>query len=859
MKLKKTVKAIKLINLFITLLLLTIVLSLLCAFIFLKKGITIENLTFKGVYVEQLYLKLDNRLHLDIQSLQIQPTRDDGVVDTYYILKTIEYFPHFFHRVNIEHFHIMQEHIEFDGSLRYGDNRIQIDSDLFYLSSSLQVTQDNNLVADPYLHIKDYDFYIYGDFFIDPFSANVFGSGEFTIEGAKGNFDFKRHYKEIQILASTQEFHNLKDIFKKFNLHPTINEWTYENTQAKSYQLDYLYFTHHLDQPLNLYNLHAKATAKDLTISFDPNLPAAKDSKVSLFFHNGKLLFDLHEPSYLGKDLSQSFIYISDLLDENENFIVIDIFAKSAYDKSVEELLKNYNLTLPIKQKDDAEVFANVLVKIGLVKDPEVAVKGTIKTGKTEIALFNYPIMVQEATARFDNDFVYLDHVHIKDSSRELLGSSTIDIESKKIDIEAYVKSFDRYNLFISDLNLHPTITYKDRVYINLSQLGVTVSIDEQQLFARVQDMLNLQNYIPMLQPLKEFLLTAPVRIYSSDMNSFDILAELQLDQEFVLDGGKPVTDIELDANYNHKTGQILFDLDEAIHYNHKERKLFVDNYDLNITSIFDRFELEDIGTKNDSDTFTFEIRGSNNSIIFNELQLLSDSSHTKIEDKDVTFQSKKGDSQIDFAYLNNTISIDAKDLDDSVFHPLTNFKGVEGGNYAFSISGTPQSLQGDISVKGGTLTNLRSYNNLIALINAVPSLALFKAPGFNEEGLTIKDATVEFHLFDDHIYINHLYINGASADIIGFGMIDIKNETIDLDIKVKTIRELGKAISRVPLAGYIIFGEDESLAFTAKVTGDLKNPQVKTQTASGFVKTPFNIIKRTIESPFRFIRQLFE
>ena len=44
----------------------------------------------------------------------------------------------------------------------------------------------------------------------------------------------------------------------------------------------------------------------------------------------------------------------------------------------------------------------------------------------------------------------------------------------------------------------------------------------------------------------------------------------------------------------------------------------------------------------------------------------------------------------------------------------------------------------------------MKAYNNLIALLNTVPSLALFKSPGFDEKGYKIGSGDFVFSMKDD-------------------------------------------------------------------------------------------------------------
>jgi len=62
---------------------------------------------------------------------------------------------------------------------------------------------------------------------------------------------------------------------------------------------------------------------------------------------------------------------------------------------------------------------------------------------------------------------------------------------------------------------------------------------------------------------------------------------------------------------------------------------------------------------------------------------------------------------------------------------------------------------------------------------------------------------------------------------------------------------DLGSSLGKVPMVGYILLGDDGSLATTLTLSGKLDDPEIDTAIAKEIVTAPFNILKRTLVYPF--------
>mgnify|MGYP006393508051 CR=1 FL=1 len=97
--------------------------------------------------------------------------------------------------------------------------------------------------------------------------------------------------------------------------------------------------------------------------------------------------------------------------------------------------------------------------------------------------------------------------------------------------------------------------------------------------------------------------------------------------------------------------------------------------------------------------------------------------------------------------------------------------------------------------------------------------------------------------------------MRGKSADITGKGNVDLIANTIDIKLQIKTLKTFSSAIDMIPLVGGIILGEDKRIATNVDVTGPTTDPKIETHLILDTLKTPVNILKRTLELPLELFK----
>lgn len=142
-----------------------------------------------------------------------------------------------------------------------------------------------------------------------------------------------------------------------------------------------------------------------------------------------------------------------------------------------------------------------------------------------------------------------------------------------------------------------------------------------------------------------------------------------------------------------------------------------------------------------------------------------------------------------------------------------------------------------------------------MATINAIPSLLVFNDPNFNTSGYFVDNGYVEFNQSKEAMTITELQLRGKSADIVGTGRVDLIANTLDRKLQIKTLKTFSSAIDMIPLVGGIILGDDKRIATNVDVTGATTDPKIETHLIMDTLKSPMNIIKRTLELPLELLK----
>eukprot|EP01022_Parablepharisma_sp_SALTPOND_P012749 TRINITY_DN16565_c0_g1_i1.p1 TRINITY_DN16565_c0_g1~~TRINITY_DN16565_c0_g1_i1.p1 ORF type:complete len:369 (-),score=42.06 TRINITY_DN16565_c0_g1_i1:72-1088(-) len=269
-----------------------------------------------------------------------------------------------------------------------------------------------------------------------------------------------------------------------------------------------------------------------------------------------------------------------------------------------------------------------------------------------------------------------------------------------------------------------------------------------------------------------------------------------------------------------------------------------------------------DIDDKNGEDDateeFDFELFAHNSNIFYNGKKLLATRYKAKAEDSELFLDLKYKDGEFEVKRDRDlNVSVAGRRLNDEFINAVLDTNITKGGEFFVNGKTKKEGLVGVVDINGTTLTNMAAINNLLAFFNTIPSLATLKSPGFNEEGYKIEKGVITYTYKDNIIKLDSIYLDGKSMDVIGSATIDTQKGTIDMPLEISVMKNLSSIIDAIPIVNYILLGDDKAMSIGVKIEGDMKDPKVSTHTLKDIATSPLNIIKRTLETPFRIFEQV--
>ncbi len=246
-------------------------------------------------------------------------------------------------------------------------------------------------------------------------------------------------------------------------------------------------------------------------------------------------------------------------------------------------------------------------------------------------------------------------------------------------------------------------------------------------------------------------------------------------------------------------------------------------------------------------------ILNAKNSYIFvsKNRHIISDTIDLQYYNNITTAQLRYKEGSAGFELENDTFHLHGDKFNDTFMENLFALSKFKNGSLAFSMQGSTQEYEGVFYVTDTIILDYKVLNNILAFVNTIPSLVTFSLPGYNTHGMAVKDAYMHFKAKNNVFEISDIFIDSKELDILGRGSANFNTNTIDLQLNLKT--DLGSSISKIPVVGYILLGDD-TVSTTLKITGTLEDPKVESLLAEDIIVAPLNIIKRTFLLPYHLI-----
>ena len=301
-----------------------------------------------------------------------------------------------------------------------------------------------------------------------------------------------------------------------------------------------------------------------------------------------------------------------------------------------------------------------------------------------------------------------------------------------------------------------------------------------------------------------------------------------------------------------------------------KSINVLIQDYDFNLTGINDFIDMnssDEVNKTQEKDETPLNIEPEINIYLKDNAVFLTDSGNifdtksvfvTVLKNKAYIKTDVKGRGRIQIESQDKRYILKAVNLDEKFITNISNFDGISGGDYNLYVKGDNANLTGIAQFQKVKINNLDMVNNVLAFINTVPALLTFSRPGFNHNGLRILAGYILFEKLNDKIYFRDIKIKGESVDFSGKGYIDLENQKINMRIEISAIKYVDKFIGNIPIANYLILGDDESIATRILIRGDLTDPKISSELHKDILYTPVELTKRVFNLPVK-ILELFK
>ena len=794
--------------------------------VILTNGIRIENLNLPKIKISQLYIKLDKKLIVNIDTLNVnlESKKNTSLEELHDISKKLPYLHSFFKSISIQNIIFNNKIIHF----LYKDEVFYIDSNFLTIDARIRPSKESIEVNIKQLLLKDFHLKLKGTLQAN-IKKQIFDFvGSFDTFNIHGGVEVRVENKDLYYRLNTQKFNSLKPfmdfISKKTELEPLISAWIYKKIVADEYQVHNLEGKFNLDT-FNFYPnfMKATATAKNAVIKFDENAPSALVNELDIILKNNNLIFDVKKAEYQGKDISNTKVHIYNLMTVGAG-IIIDINANTILDNSIHAVLHAFNISVPIIQTS-GKTEASVKIDIKFLPFGVKSYSGYFKINDANISLSGLPLYSKSGYIELDNGMIYLHDVNLKyDTIFDIYTSGDLNLSTgiykSKNKINSLHVNFSKLDLLhVEDFNTTARMQVKKNgtsIYVDSFKTNLEFLTDVNKIIVEKLDL--FYPYSKLMQDMD--IKDGNLEINTIDFKNYDIKAHLENMNLPLMKNKKQIKNIDLNIKTDGKNIEINSQ-DNNIKITKKDKlKIVIKNLDLTFDSSADK---KPIGLGQ------MTVIGINSNIIDTNstLKIPSERYVFKLNGTKMSFNSRLLTQTILIKKTDKTIYIESENLSDVFVNSALGKNVFEKGLFKLHVDGNnSKNLNGTFIAKNTTIKGMSFYNNLMAFMHTIPSLVTFKNPGFNDDGYAINNAFINFKRNGDILSIDEIKINGKSADITGSGTINLKTNELDINLQISVFKNLSAIVKAIPLVNYILLGEDGKMYTNVKVTGPISKPK---------------------------------
>ena len=409
------IKSISNIHSIIVDLLIFIFLTFFALYFTLHIGLKLDKIILPGLKIEQLYIKWDEKIHVNIDSIHITKSNSDSsfdftTLDSHKILQRSRILNTLFSEVIINRIQIN----ELTATFSYKEKQKAF-VNIYSPSLTLRTNVDMN-EHYVYVNIKEFNdrtnkVTLQGALLADTLEQKLYGDINLSVaETLPLTLSLIADPKQLKIWGkSTHTITKpIEPVVRLAHLSKTLNPWIIDYLQGKALDIEYLQASLDYDNPISfLDTLDIKASYKDVKYVFAPGYAPAISKHVDLAFKDRILFIYPRNATFYGQPAKKTWIKI-DFENPTNPLLSVDVDTTARLTPQLVTWLDGYDIGLPFYQKK-----GKTIVKLGLtitLDDLDIRAKGTFHSKK---AIFNF----SNTDINVKNVQVYLDNTDVTISS----------------------------------------------------------------------------------------------------------------------------------------------------------------------------------------------------------------------------------------------------------------------------------------------------------------------------------------------------------------------------------------------------------------------------------------------------------
>lgn len=238
-------------------------------------------------------------------------------------------------------------------------------------------------------------------------------------------------------------------------------------------------------------------------------------------------------------------------------------------------------------------------------------------------------------------------------------------------------------------------------------------------------------------------------------------------------------------------------------------------------------------------------LESSNPIVTYKDYQIPLDNVNLRFRDGRVNADGTYKNGILNFDIIHSDILVKASNFSGKFIREVLKTKMIQGGLYTLIGAYKDGSFNGELKVQNTTIKDFVVLQNVINLIDTIPSLIVFKNPNLGVDGYEITKGNILFAINSKYIGFEKIDLIGSSMDVNGNGIIELGSDQLNLNLKISTIKNLTNILSKIPLVGYLILGKDGKISTNVVVNGTLDDPKTQISLAEDAIKAPINILRR--------------